>query len=132
MGTWGTGTFDNDQAMDWILDLGESHDLSIIQKLLSSNATGRDLDASVGVDILSAAEVVAALTGRPSEDLPDDVAAWIKAHPKLDAAPLKEKARILVNSVLAPTSELRILWEENAEDCPQWKSGVLDLLARLR
>jgi hypothetical protein len=132
MGTWAPGPFDNDQALDWIADLVKSPDLSLILAALSIDPNDGALDIVAGVDVLIAAEVVAALTGRPSDELPDEVVTWVETHRKLPAGPLKQRARDLVEAVLAPASELHELWEENPEEFVQWKAGVADLLARLQ
>ena len=35
MGTWGTGTLENDTAVDWMYGLGEVPDLSLIEGTLN-------------------------------------------------------------------------------------------------
>ena len=37
----------------------------------------------------------------------------------------------LIDRVLASQSELNELWEENDEEYPEWKAGVLELRKRL-
>jgi hypothetical protein len=130
MGTWDIGSFDNDQAMDWAADLTESDDLSLIEEALGVDE--RTLDECSGVDVLAAAEVVAALKGKPSAGLPEDVVAWVAGHSGLNVTPLLPKARQLVQGVLAESCGLRQLWEENQDECAKWKATVVDLIARLK
>jgi hypothetical protein len=82
MGTWGIGTFDNDDALDWFEEL-EAEGLQVagsaIQVVL--DLSPEYLESSVCANALAAAEVVAALRGRPSADLPDKVAAWVRRYP---------------------------------------------------
>ncbi|MEW6284169.1 MAG: DUF4259 domain-containing protein, partial [Candidatus Eremiobacterota bacterium] len=77
------------------------------------------------------AEVVAAGAGRPGEPLPDEAAAWLKTNRQLDFASLLPLARAQVARVVGSDSELRELWEENADDFPAWHAAVSDLLKRL-
>ena len=86
------------------------------------------LDADWCSPALAAAEVVAALRGKPV--LPDDVAAWVSAHADLDTTEAQPKASQAVQHILAE-SELKELFQES-DEYDQWVGGVNDLLARLR
>jgi len=56
MGAWGVKTFENDDSSDWLYDLEESNDLSVIEAAL--NEGGSDyIEAPEGCNILAAAEV---------------------------------------------------------------------------
>ncbi len=65
MGTWGVGSFGNDNAADWIWELEEADDLSVVEA-----AIARVLD---GVDELvespEAEEAIAAAEDRNEEGL---------------------------------------------------------------
>jgi Domain of unknown function (DUF4259) len=79
MGAWGVGSFDNDDAADWLNDqLRRSADLRPIQTALDAVAqldpTGY-LEAPEASAAVAAAEVVAALAGDPAANLPSDVTA---------------------------------------------------------
>ena len=132
MGTWDTKTFDNDDAMDWPAELAEADDLSICERALNpEELRGYYLQVSDGVVILCAGEVLAALRGRPSPDLPEEVQQWVTSHRRLDATPLLPVAIAKIDRVLAQHSELDELWKENESDYPSWRSGVDDLRSRL-
>lgn len=129
MGAWAHGSFDNDDAMDWVSELEAAEDFAPIRDALDAALEDEDYveatEASMG---LAAAEVVAALLGRPVAALPEEITGWI-AGKKPPQASLVKKARRVVQRVLA-NSELKDLWEESAEADP-WRKGVENLLQRL-
>jgi len=132
MGTWDTGTFDNDDAADWASELANSSDLSVVVSALAPREVeGSYLEAPEGVHILCAAEVVAALKRSPAADLPDEVKRWVEEHGSLDVNPLLEKTIAMIDRVLGEHSEIHELWSENEELFPVWRDRVLDLRARL-
>ncbi len=131
MGCWGIGNFDNDDALDWASNLGESLGLDPVDRVLRAPCNGEYLEAPEASEALAAAEVVAALLGHPASDLPVNLARWIAEHRGLDARPYREVALLRVRAVLDENSELRELWEENDEDFPFWKATVEALIARL-
>lgn len=130
MGTWGIKTFDNDGNSDWIYDLEEFDDLSLIEEALSPGDT-EYLEAPDGEVILAAAEIINGIRAKPREGLPGEAVDWINNHKTLDVSGLIEKAITMIDLVLSEKSELRELWEENEEDFPQWKADVLDLKEKL-
>lgn len=149
MGTWGIGSFENDSALDWLADLTESDDLSVLEQALElesgddddddeaeadagEDGDGDYLDADYGVEIIAAGEIIAALLGRPVADLPEDAADWVKSRPAGDVETLRAKVLGLLPRVLAESSELRDLWSENEEKFPGWRGRVDDLIARLQ
>jgi hypothetical protein len=91
MGAWGSDSFENDDASDWVADLCDAPDHAAIVNTLSTVADiGASeyleaTDCSVGI---AAAEVVAALKGVPNSNLPDGtrgclLSLEIKAEPSL-------------------------------------------------
>jgi hypothetical protein len=131
MGCWGTGTFQNDHAADWVWTLEECTDLGPVAQVLRAGSRDEYLEAPEASGVLAAAEVIAALLGHPASDLPVDVARWVAEHRGLDARPYREAALDRVRAVLGKNSELRELWENNTEDYPFWKATVEALIARL-
>jgi Domain of unknown function (DUF4259) len=132
VGTWDTKTFDNDAAMDWAGELAISNDLSICERSLDpEELRGYYLQAPDCVGILCAAEVLAALSGQPSPDLPEEVQRWVETHGRLDPKPLLPAAIAKLERVIAKHSELDEVWRENQDDYPDWRAGVDDLKARL-
>ena len=130
MGAWGTGSFENDDALDWMGDLAESGDAAAVESALKvvAESTGY-LEAPEGSAALAAAEVVAALRGQPAGDLPEEVALFTRGRAR-PSPELVATARAAVERVLQD-SELRELWEET-DDFETWQAGVADLVRRLQ
>jgi hypothetical protein len=130
MGAWGHGSFENDGAGDWAVELMESSDFSAIDEALDSVLENEDdhLEVDFGERVIAACEVVAALAGRPSADLPDEVAEWVKGKAAPEAA-LFKKARQALKAILT-SSESRDLWEES-EHFADWQATLADLQKRL-
>ena len=125
MGAWGSGSFENDDAMDWVIDLEEAGDLSILTDAFEAvtDQDADDLEAPDCAAALAAAEVVAAMAGRPAAALPDEVTAWIAGREPA-SGPLKALARRAVDKVLAG-SELAELWEESDDNAAGYISSSL-------
>ena len=108
--------------MDWAAELAEVDDLSLCERSLNpEELRGYYLQAGDCVRILCAAEVLAALGGRPSPELPEEVQQWVAAHRPLDPNPLLSVALPRADRVLAERSELDELWrKDNQADYPTW------------
>lgn len=129
MGTWGHGTFENDGASDWVYELEKARDLSVIEAALDAVIGAADfLESSDCCNALAAAEVVAALRGKPSAELPPEVTAWVSGR-KAAPLPLVTKSMSAVVRILGD-SELKELWAESGE-VGDWESSVHDLKRRL-
>jgi len=129
MGAWGAGTFDNDQALDWVGELEATDDLDLIRSTFADAFSEEYLEADVASCALAAAEVVAAMAGQAG-NLPDGVKAWmdrvdVELTPTDTALALRS-----VERVRAHDSELVELWAES--DSSDEFLGVLhELEARL-
>ena len=80
MGAWGSGSFKNDDAMDWVWTLEGDTDGSVLRATLTPVAeTSPDdyLEAPDACCALAAAEVVAAGSGTPAIGLPEEVNRWV-------------------------------------------------------
>jgi Domain of unknown function (DUF4259) len=109
MGSWSDSIIENDTAADW-------------------NESGY-LEAPICEEALVAAEVVAALGGRPSPTLPNALVVWADTHRTQGPAALLQLALSATMKILS-SSELKELWEEGGSE--QWLQIVRDLLKRLR
>jgi len=130
MGADGHGPFDNDDAMDWVAELAEADDESILAEALEAVSLDEDeyVEAPEASIAVAAAEVVAALLDQAADDLPDEV--WEYVERQRGAKPgLVKLARKAVTRVLKD-SELRELWEES-DGFEAWKDSLEDLLSRL-
>lgn len=132
-GTWDMGPFDNDDALDWVWELENSNNTSVLESALK-DVTGSLLYISAPEcsRAVAAAEVVAALAGKPRTGLPDEVVSWVDsknviADEKLIA--LAKKAVTLVRD--SSKSELADLWRESGSNYDEWHAVLSDLLKRL-
>jgi hypothetical protein len=130
MGAWGAGSFQNDDAMDWIVGLAEGSGDAVLREALTPVATTDDryLEAPDCSIAIAAAEAVAAARGHPNVSLPDEVVRWVRNKPDL-TVDLIALARSAVDRV-AGKSELRDLWEES-DSAEAWLAAMTDLRARL-
>lgn len=130
MGTWGTGTFENDDASDWVYELETAESPEILAATLKA-VTSADsyLEAPSCVNALAAAEVVAGLAGKPAADLPEAVTKWLHGRPQTDASRLKPLALAAIDRILTD-SELKDLWSET-DDLETWQRAVRDVRTRL-
>ncbi len=80
-GAWDVGAFDNDDALDWIIEVSESSDIGDVRDALERVANGAGyLQVTNANYALAAAEIVAALNGHPNPMFPEELAAWISAN----------------------------------------------------
>lgn len=128
MGAWGLQSFDNDDALDWLAELAESTDISVLKAALV--LTEDYIESPEACNAFAAAEVVLALLGKPRVELPEEAQEWVGHHP-LDAKPLVPLAIQAVTQILGEDSELKELWEET-QDFDAWQRDVQDLLSRLK
>lgn len=134
MGASGYGCFENDDAFDWLSNEFEgSYDYSAVHDALKHVA---DLDEDDYLEMpeagaaLAAAEVLAAALGRPSVDLPPDVADWVEEHPVEDRAELVPLALSAVDRV-GRNSEFNDNWT-SPDGESKWQAVIADLKKRLR
>lgn len=131
MGAWDTGIFDNDDAMDWVVRLENNGPSAIAEALDAALGTAGYLERNLGASALAAAEVVAALRGRPGPALPPEVTAWVAEHPDEPGDDVAARAQGVVDRVVDPqTSEVAELWND-VEDGAAWRQGVANLRQRL-
>ncbi|WP_088547744.1 DUF4259 domain-containing protein [Paenibacillus aquistagni] len=129
MGAWGYGNLENDSVLDWVEELLESNDLSLISEAIDEVLEDDELDADTASIAIGAAEVLAALQGRHGEEAYDEeLAAWMKQRLG-QGADLLPKAQAALTKIL-DESELKTLWEES-ESCEEWVRTIKELEQRL-
>jgi hypothetical protein len=131
MGAWAAGSFDNDDASDWVWELEEANSIDPVLRAIESIENGGSYlqapDCSIAI---AAAEVVAAIFGKGSDNLPDSVADI--AASLADSAPTTLKSRAGSAILRIKTeSELRELWQESGA-LDEWTNELDDLLSRLQ
>jgi hypothetical protein len=133
MGAWGAGTFENDAALDWLIELKRADSLQPVGELLQQVADlGPDdyLEIDSASAVLAAAAIVATLHDAHDNDLPPDARDWVAAHPLPVEPSLLELAALAVERV-SENSELRELWAGDGPPDPEWWSTISRLLTRL-
>jgi hypothetical protein len=124
VGAWGAGGFENDTALDFVATIERVDDL--IAALASKS--GEKIDADTASTIIAAAECVAAMLGRPADDIPEDLAVRLSGFGRPQAA-LLEKTRNQVSLVISH-SELSDLWAESG-NAGQFNLAMTGLIDRL-
>jgi Domain of unknown function (DUF4259) len=142
MGSWGSGNFQNDPALDFFADLNESADGTPLRNELKGiidhggtkepsrfgRLMGRHPDRLSIHDCqraIAAAEIVAGLCGRPTGKPPESVASWISAHRASFSEELVHFARAAI-ALIKVDSELR-----DEYDPAEWHEKMDDLELRL-
>ncbi|QIX59807.1 DUF4259 domain-containing protein [Hymenobacter lutimineralis] len=130
MGSWGHRNFENDTAADFAADFRDQPNEALLLAALATAAEEEEyIEADVASEALAAAEIVAAILGKPSPAFPADLQPALKQLDAGDSDDLRELAQEAVEAVLRQ-SELRELWEETA-DAAAWKQEQQGLLDRL-
>jgi hypothetical protein len=131
MGTWGPGSFENDTAGEWLFRLEKSAGLGFVEKTLAAVNLGdeAELEAPQAEKALAACEVLAALLGSPSDDLPPEAETWAEDNAADPSGELIERAIAVIDRILS-NSELRQQWDDS-EDAEHWQERVDDLRGRL-
>lgn len=131
VGAWGHESFENDSVLDWVWEAEKAEDFSVIEAALDQITSDSDnyRENRECTEALGAAEIVAALLGRPCAHFPDELAAWARGRPK-PYPYLVAKAKLAVAAIQA-SSELREVWGET-EYFAAWQQSVSDLAQRLQ
>jgi hypothetical protein len=120
-GAWGDGSFENDDAMDWVAECVRATSPGLVKAAF---------DRALNADVVEAPEVVAASLGKPSPVFPENLKAWLAGQPRAQIAAQAALAeRALTKIEDAQHSELRQLWSEGKLN--QWLSKVQALQSRI-
>lgn len=126
MGAWGSGVFDNDCSEDWLDAFLEEPGRSRIHEAFEELRESGTDDFDACCEALAAAEVVAALNGKPAGELPEELTEWLRKAAFAPSKTLYSHAAVAVSKILK-NSELAELWGEDES----WRRNVEDLLRRL-
>jgi hypothetical protein len=134
MGAWGSGSFENDTAMDWVASvrsLADVHGPFDRLKALGEVGEPGPIDADLASEVVAAAETVAMLMGRTIPGFPGDLRKRLADAGEPDNF-LYHRARDALLQVLR-NSELALLWEEGAaeNDINAWNVEITALFDRL-
>ena len=137
MGILDAEAFASDDARDWLLrlDPADGHE-PLTRTLLSMLSAGEAcLDAPRAQESLAAAELVAALHGRPHPALPPPARAWVAevtAGSPTGAAPDEELLTLATRALdlVVTSSALSELWSQQPDES-RWRAAMDDLRLRL-
>lgn len=130
MATWGTKTFEDDTAADWIselIDSEESRDFLLLALTLPEDEDSDAIDYDSAAIAVIASEVIIALLEEQRKGLPDNLKDWLSENQCDDITDLPEIATPVLTKALSDNSELVTVWQE-AEDYDEWREGVDELL----
>ena len=128
MAAWGTGSFENEDAADWLAKLGAIEPDDLTQMFIQAADNPSYLEAPAASVVVAAAEVIAALNGSPSAGVPTEIIQWTTnrpaSTPELKALALRALQRVRKDS------ELKDLWLE-ADGLNDWIAAIQDLQTRV-
>ena len=129
MGGWGTGSFENDDAMGWLSSLPTTGPADLAKIFTQAADNPAYLEAPVASIVVAAGEVLAALNGSPTPAAPPAIDQWVKKYPRISTPELNNLAVRALDRVRRD-SELKDLWME-ADGLNDWTAAIRDLQARL-
>jgi hypothetical protein len=128
MGAWGSGSFENDDAADWLAKL-DTITFDDLTKIFGQAADDPAyFEAPAASVVVAAAEVVAALNGSPAREVPQEIVKWMMNRP----APTPEVKALALRALdrVRKNSELKDLWLE-ADGLNDWTAAIQDLQTRV-
>lgn len=129
-GAWGPGSFENDGALDWILEFEKTPTPELVRASLSRVMTDGVVESMDGQAALAAAEVVAAASLGTADHLPREIQGRVVyLAPSLKA--LVPLAVAATRRVAGTKSELAELWRGREDSRIRWEEQVRQLLRRL-
>jgi len=126
---WGTGSFENEDAQNFLGAL-HSKEPADLKNILARAADHDDYLAAPESSVaIAAAEVVATAKGNPPQVVPRPIEEWVSRVEGAPSAEMSDLARRAVERVRT-NSELKDLWLE-AEGLNEWSAALRDLEERL-
>jgi hypothetical protein len=128
---WGTRPFENEEAQSFATAIIAGGEMESVMRALDIDADDY-IDADVAQRALVAAEVLAAIRGKPSSEMPMQLRRWVMRQPRPTTVMLKKARRALklvAAKKHADNSELRQLFEGRLA---LWGETMRDLFRRLK
>lgn len=129
MGAWGNGSFENDDAADWLAHLATVTPADLTKVLAQAADHPEYLEGPEASVAVAAAEVVAAVSGSPAPAGPKEIVEWAKKNPQVATPEIKALAVRALERVRR-NSELKDLWME-ADGLNDWIAVIRELQERL-
>lgn len=133
MSSWGVGSFETDEATDWLDGFatdGAPAIRSALDAVLESDP-GSYLEATEASQALAAAEVVAAAIDGDISRLPEEAASPVEEHRKAILTGKFSRDALRAVQRIMKRSELKELAEES-ENAEEWAESLDQLMERLR
>ena len=129
MDIWGTGSFENSAAQDFLLELGEDGSVALREALeVVTDPDTEFVAPEEGARALAAAAALAALSGE-SGNLPPEVKDALRRDPTEED--LSDLACAALERLLSADSDLATLWSD-PEDTQSWRTEVEPLLKEFK
>ena len=136
MGAWGARVFDDDTALDFLEEqlIPQADPRGVMRKAFEAALAADYVDYDAGQAVLaSAAVILSAKTGQPLDsDETEARITWRERLSKLDFSELAELGSKACLRVCADSSELRELWEEDADLFAAWIGNIESLAKALK
>lgn len=131
MGTWAVGSFESDTALDWLTELYESDNFSLVRAALTGDF--ERAEPSSAVKAVAAADLVACSLGHPPLELKRrGLVEWTQQHLEVFTPELLELARGAVRTIKS-NSKLRDTWKSRDGSVNEaWLASIADLERRLQ
>lgn len=134
MGAWGTGSFEKDDACDFLTDVTDAGDLALIAEALDNVLTSTEyVEVGDACQAIVAVETIAAALGRASVAAQEEegLTSWLsRIRPRVDGA-LVIGGKQALDRILAAHCGLRECWEDS-DDFLQWQASVNELGRQLQ
>ncbi len=134
MGAWGTGSFENDAAMDWAASVQSVADVRKPFERLKRDTDAQGeivVDSDFACELIAAAETVAMMLGRRTPEFPQELAQRLAGAGEPDNLMFHQARNAALYAMR--NSELAELWEETAQEAGknQWLAEMTRLIDRL-
>ncbi|MBX2883537.1 MAG: DUF4259 domain-containing protein [Granulosicoccus sp.] len=127
-GAWGIGSFENDDALDFIDSFEDNPRVESVVATLKGIANHQGyLQASDGAYAIVAAEILAVMNDHSNANVPDSIVMWSKNQSKPKPEHLQLGLRALSKVCDFELSELAQLWSEDPEMLEKWKLHLAEL-----
>jgi hypothetical protein len=129
VGGWGPGSFENDDAVDWLAHLAAIGPADLARIFSQAADDPAYLEAPAASVAVAAAEVLAALNGSRAAAAAPAIDEWVKKYPRISTPELNSLAVRALDRVRR-NSELKDLWLE-ADGLNDWTAAIRELQTRL-
>lgn len=133
MGTWDTGIFDDDTALDAMEQAMDTTTQDFIAQVTSIISDDEYLDFERAHQLIIAAAIVDhLLNGSPYAHNDEDFESWLKQQSTVGLPEFKPALLTGLHRVLSDQCELNELWQENSVEYPVWRANVENIIGRLQ